>query len=107
MFKGGSIFRLRIGVIDPLADVIYALQPRNGDLDAPVKKMTGALWFEIVLRLGASLANGQLNFLGDSACGPSSDRFLYINSGQRAGQAQSIWNRRAKIKLASLPATLV
>ena len=102
MVNSGSLIWLRVGVVDPLVKVVYALQRRNGDLVAPVKKTPDALWFETALRVGSALANGQLNFLGDSACGPPSDRFLYINSGQRAGQiSKSGSSRQAQTRVAS------
>jgi hypothetical protein len=64
-------------------------------------------WFEFELRFGAPLADGSANFLGEFAQGTPTDRFVYVNSGTRAGQAGSCWSRRAKLKLASIPKQLV
>jgi hypothetical protein len=34
-------------------------------------------------------------------------RFLYLNSGQRAGQADSCWDRRAKVSIAGITRQLL
>ena len=43
--------------------------------------------------------HGQPNFLGAAAQGPADGRFVYINSGRRAGQLATLWDRRAKVPL--------
>jgi hypothetical protein len=45
--------------------------------------------------------------LGPFAQGTPSDRFIYLNSGTYAGQPDSRWERRAKIKMAGIPQHLV
>ena len=54
--------------------------------------------FELEVRVGTR-SDGQPNFLGPFAQGPPADRFVYINSGTLAGQAESEWTRRAKVPL--------
>ena len=102
-----SSFRLRVVIENPVAGVAYALQRRNGDLDAPTQTSAAELRFEAVIRVGAVLADGRLNLLGEFVSGPPDERFVYINSGQRAGQHSSCWDRRAKVTLASLPTGLI
>jgi hypothetical protein len=43
-----------------------------------------------------------LNFLGPFAQGPKDARFVYVNSGEYAGQTDTCWARRAKISLMSI-----
>jgi len=43
-----------------------------------------------------------LNFLGKYAQGPKDARFIYVNSGQQAGQVDTCWDRRAKLSLMSI-----
>lgn len=101
------IVRMRIRVVDPPSGVLFAVQRGRSDLLEPVVDQEGSLQFDITLRLGSPLSDGTANFLGEFAQGPSSDRFVYVNSGTLAGQVGSIWTRRAKLKLALIPPQLV
>ena len=61
---------------------------------------TGALLFEFSVRVDLS---GEVpNFLGPFAQGPKDGRFIYVNSGGRAGQENTCWDRRAKLSLGSI-----
>jgi hypothetical protein len=57
--------------------------------------------FEFEVRVGTR-SGGHPNFLGAFAQGPPAGRFVYINSGTLAGQADSVWTRRAKVPLAGI-----
>jgi hypothetical protein len=48
-----------------------------------------------------------VNVLGDFALGPPAGRFVYVNAGTLAGQADSCWTRRAKVKTAGITPALV
>lgn len=50
---------------------------------------------------------GPPNFRGKSVQGPPADRFIYINAGTYAGQANSCWSRRAKVSLAGITWELI
>ena len=100
-------FRLRMVLESPVSRVAYALQRRDGELDAPTQTSATQISFEAVIRVGPVLADSRLNLLGEFVSGPPSERFIYINSGRRAGQADSCWDRRAKVKLASLAQDLI
>lgn len=100
-------FRLRVVVENLLSGVAYALQRRDGELDAATQTSATQISFEASIRVGSMLADGRLNLLGEVVSGSPSERFIYINSGQRAGQTDSCWDRRAKVKLASLPQDLI
>ena len=45
------------------------------------------------------LTGPEPNFLGPFAHGPKDARFVYVNSGTYAGQADTCWSRRAKLSL--------
>jgi len=47
------------------------------------------------------------NFLGPFVQGPRGGRFVYVNSGTLAGQADSCWTRRAKVGLKEISWDLV
>ncbi|QAZ41490.1 hypothetical protein C1M51_12590 [Methylibium sp. Pch-M] len=98
---------MRILVVDPPSGVQFAVQRGRSELLEPLPEQHADIQFELSLRLGSPLLDESVNFLGEFAQGPSSDRFIYINSGTLAGQANSGWTRRAKLKLASIPRQIV
>lgn len=99
--------RMRILLVEPPPGVRFAVQRGRSELLEPLAKQHEAIWFEFSLRLGPPLPDGSANFLGEFAQGPPSDRFVYINSGTLAGQADACWTRRAKLKLGSIPRQVV
>ena len=103
----GEVFRLRIVVVDPPAGVGFAMQRGHAELVAPAIGSSGELLFDFELRTGKPLADGRPNFLGEFAQGTPTARFVYVNSGKRAGQAGSPWERRAKIMLAGIDGDLL
>ena len=102
-----SFVQLIVRVQDPPAGVAFAVQRGRSDLLAPFAVESGSPAFAFTLKIGQPLASGGANFLGEFAQGSPADRFIYINSGVRAGQSASRWERRAKLKLASLPGPLL
>lgn len=97
------LLRLQLYVIDPPSGVAFAVQRGKSELLLPAAIENDAIRFELALRIGAPLPDGSFNFLGEFAQGTPDDRFVYVNSGVRAGQTSSCWDRRAKIKLHSIP----
>ena len=72
----------------------------------PSKESANAVTFEFTLRAEPG-ADGKLRLLGPFAQGPSAKRFVYVNSGKQAGQGESCWDRRAKVPLRGVDASLV
>ncbi len=95
-----STLALRIIVLRPLAGVALAVQRKDGSRLPPSGKGLRSVWFDFDVRV-ASRA-GSPDFLGPFVHGPAGARFVYVNVGTRAGQADSPWDRRAKVPLASL-----
>jgi len=98
--------RLRIRVVQPPAGVQFRLQEGRSDLVAPAHETRGEIQFDFSLRLGPP-RQGRPNFLGPAAQGPAASRFIYINSGRRAGQQETCWDRRAKVPLTAITKALV
>ena len=98
MVKTQPTVRMRIVVVDPPAGVQWRLQEGRDDLVEAARVRGNELHFEFALRVGPS-REGQPNFLGAAAQGPADGRFVYINSGRRAGQLATLWDRRAKVPL--------
>ena len=90
---------LRIVVEGPPAGVAFAVQRGRAELLAPSAATADAVTFDFPVRVGTS-ADGAPNFLGEYAHGTPGERFVYVTSGQSAGDAGSPWRRRAKVRLA-------
>lgn len=89
---------LRLTVVSPPKGVAHSLQDKSGHpLD--VRTSTGrALLFEIPLRLEEGKTGWR--FLGDHVRTEGKERrFVYVATGQQAGQAHTEWSRRAKVDL--------
>jgi hypothetical protein len=78
------------------------MQRGRSDLEAPRAESAAAISFDLTLRAADTRSDGKPNFLGGFAQGPPDGRFLYVNSGTRAGQAGSCWDRRAKVPLGAI-----
>ena len=102
-----SFVQVIVRVQDPPPGVAFAVQRGQSELLPPFEVHAGSPAFAFTLRLGQGKDGRAFNFLGEFAQGPVEDRFVYVNSGSRAGQPQSCWERRAKLKLAAVPAELV
>lgn len=90
----------RVVVSDPLVGVTMMVQRGRDELLSPVSISSSALSFEFPVIVDVGEAG--LNFLGKYAHGPKDARFVYVNSGKRAGQKDSCWDRRAKLSLMSI-----
>ena len=93
---------LRITVLQPPPGVAFCLQRGRTDLVPATRVSKGRLAFDFTLRVMGRRAEGPPNFRGPLAHGPPAGRFVYVNSGTLAGQADSCWTRRAKVPLSGI-----
>lgn len=93
-------------MVNPPAGVQWRLQEGRDDLIQPLHLQPNEIHFECSLRIGPP-RGGQPNFLGAAAQGPADARFVYINSGRRAGQLATLWDRRAKVPLCGISMAMV
>lgn len=98
---------LRITVVQPPRGVVFRVQEGRDGLLPPAREEDGALSFDIGLRAMEGGAGGAPGFRGPFAQGRPADRFVYVNSGTMAGQADSCWTRRAKVPLAGITREMV
>lgn len=98
---------LRITLVQVPAGVTFCLQRGKAELVAPTQIAGDQISFDFTVRIGQPQANGTPNFLGPFTQGPPAERFVYVNSGTSAGQATSIWTRRAKVKLVGITQTMI
>lgn len=101
------IVGMRIVVDAQPRGVKFAVQRGKADLLPPSPGEADSLRFDFSLRVAVDPGDGSFNFLGEFAQGPRADRFVYLNSGTYAGQQHTTWARRAKLKLAAIPAAVV
>jgi Family of unknown function (DUF5990) len=89
---------MRITVLDPPPGVTFCVQRGKTDLVPPTRVSDGHVSFDFTLRP---------NLRGPFAQGPPAGRFVYVNSGTLAGQADSCWTRRAKVPLSGITWELI
>ena len=89
---------IRVTVLRAPPGVTFAMQRGKDGLLSPSKVRADSLVFDLSIRVSERKGGGAPNVLGPYAHGKPDDRFLYLNSGTMAGQEDSCWTRRAKIK---------
>ena len=98
---------IQVTVIEPPLGVTFAIQRGKDELLPPSKVSATSLVFDLSIRVSESKAGGAPNVRGPYAQGKPDDRFLYLNSGTMAGQPDSCWTRRAKIKTGGIDWKLI
>lgn len=98
---------LRITVIGPPPGVTWAVQRGRNELITPSRQAVTEITFDLTVRVGRTRADGTPNLLGAVTQGPPASRFIYVNSGSRAGQTGSCWDRRAKVPLIGIGSELL
>jgi hypothetical protein len=96
---------LCITVLRPPTGVSFSIQRGKSELLAPDRVTSDEISFRFTVRLGTM--DEAPNFLGPFSQGPRGGRFVYVNSGQRASQPQSRWDRRAKVPLTGITWALI
>ena len=105
--KGAHELPLRIAVRHPLPGVALALQSGRDDRVMPTSETDTMVTFDFVVRVDLPADDGPPRFHGPFTQGPPHGRFVYIGVGQRAGQPESCWDRRAKVPIGGITAEQV
>ena len=93
---------LRIILESPPAGVDFAVQKGGGAAYKTIQKQRshgGDLTFEFTV---AAAPGPDPRFKGPLVQGPPRERFIYLDIGTMAGQADSPWTRRMKVPLAGI-----
>jgi hypothetical protein len=98
---------LRIVIVDPPVGVTWALQVGRSALEGPSSATRAKICFTTAVRVASSSTSRALRLLGPAVQGPPDGRFLYLNSGLRAGQTGSCWDRRAKVPLRGITQSMI
>jgi hypothetical protein len=95
--------RLRFVVETPVPGVAYSLQDKKSrPVDAKISKAAPII-FDFSVRVG----DGP-RFFGEHVRSEGPERqFIYVATGQQAGQMQSVWSRRMKIDIHTIPTALI
>jgi hypothetical protein len=102
--------RLRIVLEKPPAGVDFGLQEGKGQTYKTVEKQRSRgkdLAFVCTVKVTADREGCRPNFLGPMVQGPPSERFVYLDIGQFAGQVDCPWNRRLKVPLGGITWDLI
>ena len=96
---------LRIVLEQPPKDVDFGLQKGRGSAYETTQKQRSAgknLTFEFTPVINNSVSDAMAALSGPFVQGPPRERFIYIDIGAFAGQADSCWSRRLKIPLSGI-----
>lgn len=113
MKKGEVEIPLRITLYRVPPGVRFALQKgKSGaahafELVPPTRSDPTSISFDFTVRVAPDKLGTRQRFLGEFTQGPADERFVYVNSGQSAGQHDTEWNRRAKIPLTTITPALI
>jgi hypothetical protein len=96
----------RLIVRNPVPGVVLRVQRGRDLLVPPIAESADAVTFELSVEATVG-ADGRVTLRGPEVQGPPAARFVYVNAGTYAGQADSPFGRRAKVPLGALGAELV
>ena len=96
---------MRITILNPVPGV--ALTVRGDDPRAAVIPTGPEVSFDFVVRVKRIPGDDHPRFLGACTQGPPSQRFVYVDVGTLADQADSRWTRAAKIPLSGISWSLI
>lgn len=97
----------RLVVHQPPSGVVFRIQVGSRDLLPPTRQTGATLEFDFALNLRSPTATESVRLGGPLVQGRPGNRFLYLNSGSYAGQADTCWARRAKISLEGVGDSMV
>lgn len=101
-----SEIAFQIILIKPTSEVIFGLQKGSGSSYETVQKQiptSNDLTFTFTVKVKGDRSKDKVPKLsGNFVQGPAGNRFVYIDIGKCAGQADSIYSRRLKIPLTGI-----
>ena len=96
---------LRIIVLDPPSDILWALQLGRDELVKPTSVTKARIVFDFTVEVTES--SGTLRLRGPAVQGRPGQRFVYLRIGAYAGQVDAPAGWRAKISLEGITRKLI
>jgi uncharacterized protein DUF5990 len=94
-----EVLSLRITVVDPPPDIIWALQLRQDELVKPTSRTKTRISFDFTADVVEDSSHKGFRLRGPAVQGRPGGRFVYLRIGVYAGQVGTHIARRAKIGL--------
>ena len=98
---------LRITVVDPPPNVLWALQLRKDELVEPASATKASIIFDFTIEAVEDSSASGFSLRGPAVQGRPGERFVYLCIGTYAGQVGAPFGRRAKIKLEGISRGLI
>jgi hypothetical protein len=102
-----EMLSLRITVVDPPPDIIWALQLRQDELVKPTSHTKNRISFDLTVNVVEDSSVKGFSLRGPAVQGRPGGRFVYLRIGVYAGQVGTHIARRAKIGLEGISRRLV
>jgi hypothetical protein len=102
--------KLRIIVESPPSGVEYALQKGSGsayETEQRQRSQGKNLAFEFTPAVKDGVFDAMVALAGPFVQGPRGQRFVYLDIGTYAGQADSCWSRRLKVPLTGITMKMI
>jgi len=100
---------LKIILQNPPAGVDFGIQKGRGSkYETIMKQRSGNKNLEFEFAVGVNPGKDLLHdFFGPYVQGAASERFIYIDIGTYAGQADSVWSRRLKVPIRGITQEMI
>lgn len=102
-----EVLSLRITVIDPPPNILWALQLGQEEIVKPTFTSKHRISFEFAVEVVNDSSTAGFRLRGHAVQGPSGKRFVYLRMGAYAGQVGAAAGWRAKVALDGISRQLI
>jgi Family of unknown function (DUF5990) len=105
--KPADSLALRITVVDPPPDILWALQVGQQEIVQPTSATKRRISFDFTVEVSEGDTKGAFRLRGPAVQGRPGERFVYLRMGAYAGQTGMTDGWRAKISLEGITRKLI